>query len=195
MSLMMQRQVCNCDSFLSLPETSKLLIIDDDLLLRERLSRSMEERGYDVYLTKNIKETKELVAHISFDYTIIDLKLSDGFGLELLGYLKTKMPLLRPLILTAHGNIATAISAIKMGALDYLTKPADPQTIDLALKNTMPTILPLPADDIISPDRLKWEHIQRVLVSCNQNVSETARRLKMHRRSLQRILNKNAPRF
>lgn len=186
---------CTCHLLSSLPETSSLLIVDEDISWRERLGRSMKERQYTVHLAKNREQATKLLDHTIVDYAIVDWRFADGLGLDLLCCLKAKNPRVRVVVLTGHGNIAAAVSAIKLGALDYLTKPVDAVSIDLALKNRDPCSLSLPSDEIMSPDRLKWEHIQRVLVSCNHNISETARRLKMHRRSLQRILHKNAPRF
>ena len=127
-----------------------------------------------------------------FDYAIVDMRLEDGSGLELIKKMKEKNPNTKPLLLTGYGNIATAVAAIKSGAIDYLPKPAEVDQIYDALTSSK-DMLPPPPENPMSADRIRWEHIQRVFIQCNRNVSETARRLRMHRRTLQRILNKHAP--
>lgn len=176
-----------------LPEQNRLLIVDDDLHLRERLSRTMARKGFEVTSADSISQTRLCLRQHSFDYAILDLKLGDGYGLDLVEDIKASNPTIRIIILTGYGNIATAVAAIKHGAVDYLPKPADADEIERALKN-MTDNPPPPPEDPMSPDRVKWEHIQRVFAECQNNVSETARRLKMHRRTLQRILAKHAPR-
>ena len=181
-------------TYVSLPEQNHLLILDDDLALRERLSRTMAKRGYSVITADSIATAKYHLQNQVFDYAILDLKLTDGYGLDLVELIKKMNPIARIIILTGYGNIATAVAAVKHGAIDYLPKPADADAIDRALKNTIDQTPILP-EDPMSPDRVKWEHIQRVFAECQNNVSETARRLKMHRRTLQRILAKHAPRL
>lgn len=171
---------------------NRLLIIDDDLPLRERLVHTFSKRGFDVIAAESIAQARQVLKRNSFDYAILDLKLNDGYGLDLVEEIKNSTPKVRIIILTGYGNIATAVSAIKYGAIDYLPKPADADEIERALKNHS-TNPPPPPTDPMSPDRVKWEHIQRVFSECQNNVSETARRLKMHRRTLQRILAKHAP--
>jgi len=107
--------------------------------------------------------------------------------------IKEQNPECRTVMLTSYGNIATAVSSVKLGADDYLTKPANIDDIEKSLMSATATSLPPPPENPMSADRIRWEHIQRVFTQCNRNVSETARRLKMHRRTLQRILNKHAP--
>lgn len=170
-----------------------LLILDDDEPLRERLGRSMEKKGYYVVLADSIETAKNCIAKNHFNYAIIDLKLNDGYGLDVVPLLKSSNDNARVIILTGYGNIATAVAAIKHGAVDYLPKPADADTIDRALQD-IPSTQPTSIGETMSPDRVRWEHIQRVLNDCGKNISETARRLKMHRRTLQRILAKHAPR-
>ena len=126
-------------------------------------------------------------------YAVVDMRLEDGNGLEIIKALREARPDIRIVMMTAYGNIATAVAAVKAGAIDYLPKPADADQIYAALTETK-NPLPPPPEDPMSADRVRWEHIQRVFEQCNRNVSETARRLKMHRRTLQRILNKHAPR-
>ena len=169
-----------------------LLIVDDDLLFRDRLSKSMEKKGFVVESFSNTKSTSLRINEKKFDYAIVDMRLEDGSGLELIKLIKSKNPNTRSLLLTGYGNIATAVAAIKSGAIDYLPKPAEINQIYEALISSK-DILPPPPDNPMTADRVRWEHIQRVFIQCNRNVSETARRLRMHRRTLQRILNKHAP--
>ena len=170
-----------------------LLIVDDDLPFRDRLSKSMEKRGFVVEAFANTKLTSLRINEKKFDYAIVDMRLEDGSGLELIKLIKSKNPNTRSLLLTGYGNIATAVAAIKSGAIDYLPKPAEIDQIHEALISSQ-NILPRPPDNPMTADRVRWEHIQRVFTQCNRNVSETARRLRMHRRTLQRILSKHAPR-
>lgn len=172
---------------------NNLLIVDDDLPLREQLGRVMSRRGYNVTLAASLDEARILLADKPYDFAVVDMKLGDGYGLELVEGIKAANQHARIVMLTGYGNIATAVAAIKHGAVDYLTKPADADLIDSALRQTKGGSVSL-TDDLMSPDRVKWEHIQRVFTECGNNVSETARRLKMHRRTLQRILAKHAPR-
>ncbi|MGB8840081.1 MAG: response regulator, partial [Aliidongia sp.] len=126
-------------------------------------------------------------------FAVVDLRLGDGSGLDIVSAIRTARPNARIVMLTGYGNIATAVAAVKAGALDYLPKPADADAVERALL-TRSDGLPPPPEDPMSADRVRWEHIQRVFEQCDRNVSETARRLKMHRRTLQRILSKHAPR-
>ena len=171
----------------------KLLIVDDDLPFRERLSRSMEKKGFEVHSSPSFKESIKIVNEKSFDFAIVDMRLEDGSGLELIKEIQKLSPSTKSLLLTGYGNIATAVAAIKSGAIDYLPKPAEVDQIYDALTNSK-EVLPPPPENPMTADRIRWEHIQRVFIQCNRNVSETARRLRMHRRTLQRILNKHAPR-
>ena len=171
----------------------KLLIVDDDLPFRERLSRSMEKKGFDVESSPSFKETINKINNNRYDYAVVDMRLDDGSGLELVKEIQKISPETKSLLLTGYGNIATAVAAIKSGAIDYLPKPAEIDQIYDALTNSK-EILPPPPENPMTADRIRWEHIQRVFIQCNRNVSETARRLRMHRRTLQRILNKHAPR-
>jgi two-component system response regulator RegA len=178
---------------MSTPVTnSSLIIVDDDQPLREQLGRIMARRGYKVTLAGSLEEARIILADKGFDFAVVDIKLGDGYGLELVNNLKASNSNTRIVMLTGYGNIATAVAAIKHGAVDYLTKPADADMIDNALRQLKGSA-PTPPEDPMSPDRVKWEHIQRVFSECGNNVSETARRLKMHRRTLQRILAKHAP--
>lgn len=170
-----------------------LLIIDDDAPLRERLARTMAKRGFTVSMAESVSQARAAIKWSPPNYAIVDLKLSDGSGLEVVDCIHAANDKARVIVLTGYGNIATAVTAIKHGATDYLPKPADADAIERTLMNLSPDLLP-PAVSPMSPDRVKWEHIQRVFTECGNNVSETARQLKMHRRTLQRILAKHAPR-
>ena len=170
-----------------------LLILDDDAPLRGRLRRAMEVRGFDVMDAGAVQDGVEMVRKTPPAYAILDMKLEDGTGLTLVQELRKKRADCRIVMLTGFGNIATAVAAVKAGALDYLPKPADPDQITAALTQSGDE-MPPPPQDPMSADRVRWEHIQRVYEQCGRNVSETARRLRMHRRTLQRILSKHAPR-
>ena len=171
----------------------KLLIVDDDTPFRERLARSMEKKGFFVENLSGYNDCINRCNEVFFDYAIVDMRLEDGSGLELIKQIKQINPSTRSLLLTGYGNIATAVAAIKSGAIDYLPKPAEIDQIYDALTNS-DQLLPPPPVNPMTADRIRWEHIQRVFILCKRNVSETARRLRMHRRTLQRILNKHAPR-
>ena len=170
----------------------RLLIVDDDAPLRKRLARAMEQRGFVVSQAESVAEASQQMNSDEPDYAVVDLKLEDGSGLEVVKALQSANPECRIVILTGFGNIATAVAAVKAGALDYLPKPASPDQIIAALSQ-QDGAMPPPPEDPMSADRVRWEHIQRVFEQCDRNVSETARRLKMHRRTLQRILAKHAP--
>ena len=170
-----------------------LLVVDDDLPFRVRLSRSMEKKGFEVNTAESFSLASKIIEINSYDYAIVDMRLADGSGLELIKKIQNKSPSTKSLLLTGYGNIATAVAAIKTGAIDYLPKPAEVDQIYDALTNSEQT-LPPPPENPMTADRIRWEHIQRVFILCKRNVSETARRLRMHRRTLQRILNKHAPR-
>lgn len=171
----------------------KLLIVDDDVVLAQRLAKSMEKRDFDVQVAHAVDEGLRQAGAFRPDYALLDLRLADGSGLDLVSSIKKMLPECRVVMMTAYGNIATAVSAIKQGAVDYLPKPADADAIESALLTRGANNLPLPPSNPMPADRIRWEHIQRIYEQCNRNVSETARRLQMHRRTLQRILAKYAP--
>ncbi|MGD9814114.1 MAG: ActR/PrrA/RegA family redox response regulator transcription factor [Hyphomonadaceae bacterium] len=176
------------------PEGDKtLLILDDDAAFRTRLARALESRGFEVTAVGSVSEASEIAAKSPPAYAVLDLRLEDGSGLGVVEALNKSRPDCRVVMLTGYGAIATAVAAVKAGALDYLAKPADPEDIVKALLAS-PDEKPEPPDNPMSADRIRWEHIQRVYELCGHNVSETARRLNMHRRTLQRILAKRAPR-
>ena len=170
-----------------------LLIVDDDKPFCIRLARAMETRGFTVQAVSSVAEGLAAVAAAAPAFAIIDMRLADGNGLDIMSDLKAKRPDSRAIILTGYGNIVTAVTAVKLGAFDYLAKPADADEIYSALMATQHDKAALP-ENPMSADRVRWEHIQRVYELCGRNVSETARRLNMHRRTLQRILAKRAPR-
>ncbi|MEK4033680.1 ActR/PrrA/RegA family redox response regulator transcription factor [Methylocystis sp. IM3] len=177
----------------ALPEDRSLLILDDDKPFLHRLARAMESRGFLVTQCETVAEGLEALASAPPAFAIIDMRLGDGNGLDVIQKLKEARPDARGIILTGYGNIATAVTAVKLGAFDYLAKPADADEIYHALMATA-VDRPDAQENPMSADRVRWEHIQRVFESCDRNVSETARRLNMHRRTLQRILAKRAPR-
>ena len=174
-------------------EAPVLILVDDDAPLRRSLQRALERREFQVYSADSLKAGLNLAHSVKPDYAVVDLRLEDGSGIELVKRLRELHPKVRVVILTGYGNIATAVAAVKAGAVDYLAKPADADDVINALLATGST-LPPPPPNPMSADRVRWEHIQRVFEQCHRNVSETARRLNMHRRTLQRILNKRAPR-
>ena len=176
-----------------LPADRTLLIVDDDAPLRNRLARALEKREFLPEVAASVAEGIEMASHRPPAYAIVDLRLEDGNGLEIVKALREVRADVRIVILTGYGNIATAVAAVKAGAIDYLPKPVDADMVASALLNKGGP-LPNPPERPMSADRVRWEHIQRVFEQCDRNVSETARRLKMHRRTLQRILAKHAPR-
>ena len=169
-----------------------LLIVEDDKPFLERLARAMESRGFAVTSCDSVAEGLAQIARSAPAFAVVDLRLGDGNGLDVVSALKRKRPDARAIILTGYGNIATAVTAVKLGAVDYLAKPADADDVYNALVASTTAKAP-PPENPMSADRVRWEHIQRVYELCNRNVSETARRLNMHRRTLQRILAKRAP--
>ena len=182
------------DRMQDLPDGPKsLLILDDDAPLRNRLARAMESRGFEVITAETVSEGISLAQQTPPAYAVLDMRLADGSGLDVVAALRDAREDARIILLTSYGNIATAVAAVKAGAVDYLPKPADADTVAAALLNAADGGLPPPPENPMPADRVRWEHIQRVYEQCGRNVSETARRLKMHRRTLQRILNKYAP--
>lgn len=170
-----------------------LLLVDDDAPLRRSMTRALERRGFEVLAAEGLAEAHEHARRRKPAFAVLDMRLTEGSGLDLVHSLRELRPDIRIVIVTGYGNIATAVAAIKAGAVDYLAKPVDADDVANALLRSGRG-LPPPPDNPMSADRVRWEHIQRVFEQCNRNVSETARRLNMHRRTLQRILNKRAPR-
>ena len=177
-------------------EDKSLLIVDDDNPFRERLARAMEKKGFSVTQAESVSKGINAVKQKKPTFAVVDLRLGDGSGLEVVKEIQinsSKEQKSRIIMLTGYGNIPTAVAAIKEGAIDYLAKPADADDVEKALLAD-PDKKAQPPENPMSADRVKWEHIHRVFELCNRNVSETARRLKMHRRTLQRILSKRSPR-
>ncbi|MBB6309312.1 ActR/PrrA/RegA family redox response regulator transcription factor [Xanthobacter tagetidis] len=174
-------------------EERSVLIVDDDRPFLQRLARAMEARGFAVATAETVAEGLARVEAGAPAYAVVDMRLGDGTGLDVISALKKHRPGARAIVLTGYGNIATAVTAVKLGAVDYLAKPADADDVVAALFATGDH-KPIPPENPMSADRVRWEHIQRVYELCGRNVSETARRLSMHRRTLQRILAKRAPR-
>ena len=173
-------------------EDKSLLIVDDDNPFRERLARAMEKKGFKVSQAEGVKKGIDTVKQTKPAFAVVDLRLGDGNGLEVVKEIQNSNSTSRVVMLTGYGNIPTAVAAIKQGAIDYLSKPADADDVERALLAN-PNQKAAPPENPMSADRVKWEHIHRVFELCNRNVSETARRLKMHRRTLQRILSKRSP--
>ncbi len=176
-----------------LASPASLLLVDDDNAFRQRLALTLERRGFAVTQADSVASARVVAAQLKPTHTILDMRLEDGHGLDLVAELRALRPDVRIVMLTGYGNLATAVSAIKAGAVDYLAKPADPDDIIRALMADNES-KPAAPDEPMTADRVRWEHIQRVYELCDRNVSETARRLKMHRRTLQRILAKRSPR-
>jgi two-component system, response regulator RegA len=170
-----------------------LLVLDDDAPFRTRLARALAGRGFEVSSAGSVAEARDLLKKSQPAFAVVDLRLDDGTGLEVVELLHQQREDSHAVILTGYGAIATAVAAVKAGAVDYLPKPADVEDIVNALLSAREN-RPQPPENPMSADRVRWEHIQRVYELCNHNVSETARRLNMHRRTLQRILAKRAPR-
>ena len=171
-----------------------LLLLDDDSALRSRLGRALESRGFQTIAVESVSEALAVIRERAPAFAVLDLRLEDGSGLSVVDALRESRPDARIVMLTGYGNIATAVAAVKAGAVDYLSKPADADDVVNALLAAGTGAPPPPPENPMSADRVRWEHIQRVYELCSHNVSETARRLNMHRRTLQRILSKRAPR-
>ncbi len=181
------------DPALQALEDKSLLILDDDAPFRNRLSRALMSRGFMVSAVGSVAEALDVARLNPPAFAVLDMRLEDGNGLDVVQELHKYRENCRVVMLTGYGNIATAVAAVKAGAVDYLPKPADADDVLKALL-ALPDDKPSPPDNPMSADRVRWEHIQRVYELCDHNVSETARRLNMHRRTLQRILAKRAPR-
>ncbi|MFZ5790223.1 MAG: ActR/PrrA/RegA family redox response regulator transcription factor [Pseudomonadota bacterium] len=175
------------------PADRSLLVVDDDGPFRQRLAQAMERRGFTVTQADSVAAGIAAAKANPPLFAVVDMRLGDGSGLDVVTALREARPETRVVVLTGYGNIATAVAAVKQGAIDYLPKPADADAVEAALLQ-QGDALPPPPEQPMTADRVRWEHIQRVFEQCDRNVSETARRLRMHRRTLQRILQKYAPR-
>jgi two-component system response regulator RegA len=176
----------------AMPNDRSLLIVEDDKPFLQRLARAMESRGFTVTTAESVADGLSQLEVSSPAFAVVDMRLEDGSGLDVISALKRRRPDARGLILTGYGNIATAVTAVKLGAVDYLSKPVDADDVVAALL-ALDGRKAEPPENPMSADRVRWEHIQRIYELCGRNVSETARRLNMHRRTLQRILAKRAP--
>src|SRR6516165_3591941 len=176
----------------AMPGDRSLLIVEDDKSFLQRLARAMEGRGFAVTTAESVADGLTQLETTSPPFAVVDMRLEDGNGLEVISALKRRRPDARAIILTGYGNIATAVNAVKLGAVDYLSKPVDADDVVAALL-ALEGRKAEPPENPMSADRVRWEHIQRIYELCGRNVSETARRLNMHRRTLQRILAKRAP--
>jgi two-component system, response regulator RegA len=175
-----------------IPGDRSLLIVEDDKSFLQRLARAMETRGFTVTTAESVADGLQQVEKVAPAFAVVDMRLADGTGLDVISALKRRRPDARGIVLTGYGNIATAVTAVKLGAVDYLSKPADADDVVAALL-AIDGKKAEPPENPMSADRVRWEHIQRIYELCGRNVSETARRLNMHRRTLQRILAKRAP--
>jgi two-component system, response regulator RegA len=180
------------DLVAAMPGDRSLLIVEDDKSFLQRLARAMEGRGFTVTTAESVADGLTQLETTSPAFAVVDMRLEDGNGLEVISALKRRRPDARAIILTGYGNIATAVNAVKLGAVDYLSKPVDADDVVAALL-ALEGRRAEPPEDPMSADRVRWEHIQRIYELCGRNVSQTARRLNMHRRTLQRILAKRAP--
>ena len=180
-------------ALLEIGPDNSLLLVDDDEVFVKRLAKAMEKRGFSVETAESVAAGRAIATARPPAYAVVDLRLDDGNGLDVVEVLQDKREDCRVVILTGYGAIATAVAAVKAGATDYLANPADAQDIVNALLSPQGE-LPPPPENPMSADRVRWEHIQRIYELCDRNVSETARRLNMHRRTLQRILAKRSPR-
>jgi len=175
-----------------IPEDNVLMILEDNQAFRIRLGRALTARGFEVVLAESVAEATAIVKSNPPAFAVIDMRLNDGSGLDIVAMLHEERPDCKMVMLTGYGNLTTAVAAIKSGAVDYLAKPADADDVTKALL-AQKDAHPSPPENPMSADRVRWEHIQRVYELCDKNVSETARRLNMHRRTLQRIMAKRAP--
>ena len=180
------------DLVVAMPTDRSLLIVEDDKSFLQRLARAMESRGFTVTTAESVADGLTQLETISPAFAVVDMRLEDGNGLDVISALKRRRPDARAIILTGYGNIATAVNAVKLGAVDYLSKPVDADDVVAALL-ALDGRKAEPPENPMSADRVRWEHIHRIYELCGRNVSETARRLNMHRRTLQRILAKRAP--
>jgi len=176
-----------------IPSEQTLLIVEDDRSFVQRLAKALEQRGFTVATAESVAEGLQQVQQAAPAFAVVDMRLTDGNGLDVTSALKRRRPDARGIILTGYGNIATAVNAVKLGAVDYLAKPVDADDVVAALLARDTSKID-PPENRMSADRVRWEHIQRIYELCGRNVSETARRLNMHRRTLQRILAKRATR-
>jgi len=169
-----------------------LLLVDDDEILTRVLERALSTRGFDVTQATTVDDALHAIALAPPAYAVIDLSIAGRSGLDVAGALNQARPDAHFIIMSGFGTLETAVAAAKLGAVDYLVKPARIDDIIAALRPGA-VVAPAEPDALLTPDRVRWEHIRSVFTQCEQNVSETARRLSMHRRTLQRVLGRGAP--
>lgn len=169
-----------------------LLVVDDDDAFRTALGSALGRRGFAVSLADGPNSAEALARSQVFEYALVDVRMPGGSGIDLVRTLRTIDEGTRIVVFTGYGTIANAVAAMRAGAVDYLTKPVDAAMCERALLGRSAS--EGAAEDVPSLDRVEWEYLQRILTDCGGNVSEAARRLRMHRRSLQRKLSKNPPR-
>ena len=186
-------RVSNQAAHIQIHSERTVLLVEDDRSFLQRLAKALEGRGFEVRTAESVAEGLVQVERDAPAYAVVDMRLGDGNGLDVISALKRRRPEARGIILTGYANIATAVTAVKLGAVDYLAKPVDADDVVAALLSQGDGKI-TPPENPMSADRVRWEHIQRIYEMCGRNVSETARRLNMHRRTLQRILAKHAPR-
>jgi two-component system response regulator RegA len=172
------------------PNTATLLIVEDDEALRNRLVPAMEKRGFNAHAAASVQEALAFVDQTPPDFAIVDLRLLDGSGLDVVKALEVRKPQARSVILTGYGDIPTAVSAARLGAFDYIAKPAAADEIVDVLMAPEGENPPAP-ENPIEPDDARMAHIEGVYERAGRNVSKTARLLNMHRRTLQRLLRKH----
>jgi two-component system response regulator RegA len=182
------------DNSMMQDDLADVLLVDDDVTYCEVLARALQKRGFSVRIAHDVPHGISLARQESPEYAIVDLKMPGPTGLELVKELITLDPNTRIVILTGYASITTAVEAIKLGATHYLSKPASVEEILAAFERTQGNVEAPIDDKPFSVARLEWEHIQKVLGECDGNISETARRLNMHRRTLQRKLQKRPAR-
>ena len=176
------------------PGERTLLLVDDDKAYTTRLARALGGKGYEVEVAEGVENALERIASVPPAFLVTEQRLKGGNGLDVVSELARRRPDARGMILTGYGNIASAVQAVRAGAHDYLAKPSDAEQIDASFSVGEELVRPAIPENPMSADRIRWEHIQRIYELCGHNVSETARRLRMHRRTLQRIMGKRAPR-
>jgi two-component system response regulator RegA len=167
----------------------RILIVDDDEPFRLALRNAFLRRGYDVSLAGSPSELDAALREGTPNYAVVDLRMPGGSGLEVVKTLRALPNAPQVVVLTGYGTIGTAVEAVRLGAINYLNKPADAEEIEAALQGKRPP----PMGEVPSLDRQEWEYLNRILADCDGNISEAARRLKMHRRTLQRKLQKHPP--
>lgn len=168
-----------------------LLLADDDPVFAQRMGAALMDRGFDVRIADSVNAAKAAIRSDPADYAVVDLRLSDGNGLDIVSELHAVSPKSPAIVLSGYGNVAHAVAAVRAGAVDFLPKPADADEVRDALL-APPNRRPPPPEHPLNPAEVRRQHIERILHDCGGNVSETSRRLNMHRRTLQRILLRQA---